>query len=366
MKKIFIVILIISMMVGSCILPVNMIQTVPVRQNDSIRLNGFVYSLPQTSFRIEAEIVMTRTIRGPYYRFAEKYMGIQNVPQQSSIEWDLASVRLETFTESDPESYYLIRTVSGEPDMSDFIKLSKEGLVLDVTLPQEVPAQVYTIGESPDPMYYKDISINPNVLLSSDTLYKTILTDSTFIKVPVLRNQLIERTIDEKAREAADLIFKLRKRRFHMISANYDFMPQGVAMEHALKELDELEEEYLSLFIGKRFADRKTLNFYFTPDPGKDSEQVELFEFSRSNGVVSSSTPDSEKVFLSTRQEGKTAILKGITGPAQDMSVTNAVYYRVPDLAEVWLDYGTKRLIQDWIQVYQYGAVLSMPVITRN
>ena len=90
MKKIFIIILIISMMVGSCILPVNMVQTVPVRQNDSIRLNGFVYSLPQTSFRIEAEIVMTRTIRGPYYRFAEKYLGIQNVPEQSSVVWDLA------------------------------------------------------------------------------------------------------------------------------------------------------------------------------------------------------------------------------------------------------------------------------------
>ena len=63
-----------------------------------------------------------------------------------------------------------------------------------------------------------------------------------------------------------------------MISANYDIMPEGVAMEHALRELEELEREYLSLFIGKKYTDRETLSFYLTPDPGKEDEILELFE----------------------------------------------------------------------------------------
>lgn len=151
-----------------------------------------------------------------------------------------------------------------------------------------------------------------------------------------------------------------------MVSANYDIMPQGVAMEHALKELERLEEEYLSLFVGKQFTERESLTFYITPDPDKDSEQVDLFEFSRNNGVVSRSTPDSEKVSLSITQEGRTAILKGDTRDARGSPITNAVYYRIPDLARVNLAYGAKNLIQDRIQVYQYGAVLSMPVMTKN
>jgi hypothetical protein len=366
MKNICIILLIFSLMAGGCMMPVNTLQTVPVRENDTTRLHGFVYSLPLTTIKIEAEIVMTRTIRGPFYRFAERYMGIENVPQQSSVAWDLAVVRMETFTEPDPESYYLIRTVSGKPDLSGFTRLSAEGLVLDIHLPQNQPAQDYTSRGSMDPMAYKDITIHPNVLFSSDTLYKTMLTDSSFIKVPVLREQLIERTIDEKAMEAADLIFKLRKRRFHMISANYDIMPVGVAMEHALKELDRLEEEYLSLFIGKQYTEKETLTFYFTPDPGMELEQVDLFEFSRSNGVVSRSTPDSEKISLTITQEGRTAILKGDARDALDSPVTNAFYYRIPDLARVNLVYGTKSLIRDRVPVYQYGAVLSMPVTTEN
>ncbi len=366
MKNIWITILIAGLMAGGCTIPVNTLQTVPLTGNDTIPLRGFVYSLPLTTLKIDADIVMTRTIRGPYYRFAEKYMGIINVPRQSSIEWNLATVRLETLTESDPASYYLIRSLSGKPDMSGFVQLRNEGLVVDINLTGKVPLHVHSATEPPDPIYFKDISIESNVLLSSDTLYKTILTDSTFIKVPVLRNQLIERTIDEKAREAADLIFKLRKRRFHLVSANYDLMPQGVAMEHAIKELDELEEEYLSLFIGKQYAERETLTFYFTPDPDEESEHIELFEFSRSNGVVSRSTADSEVVSLKITQEGKTAMLKSNAALTLGSTITNAVYYRVPDRAGVSLDFGSRSLIRERIPVYQYGVVLSMPVITEN
>jgi hypothetical protein len=200
-------------------------------------------------------------------------------------------------------------------------------------------------------------------LLSSDTLYKTILTDSTFIKVPVLKEQLIVRTIDEKAQEAADLIFKLRKRRFHMISANYDIMPQGVAMEHALKELDELEAEYLSLFIGKQYTGHETLTFYHTPDPAVESGQVDLFQLSRSNGIVSSRTSDSETVSLSILSESKTAVLKDFNGSKPGSVLSNALYYRVPDMADVKLYRGTKILIHDRIPVYQFGAVLNLPLI---
>ena len=52
--------------------------------------------------------------------------------------------------------------------------------------------------------------------------------------------------------------------------------------------------------------------------------------------------------------------------PAQDSPVTNAFYYRIPDMGSVNLVYGTKSLIRERVPVYQYGAVLSMPVRTGN
>jgi hypothetical protein len=363
MKKIYYFTLISVFLMGACSAPVNTIRTIPVRMGDSIPLNGYVYSIPMTTIKVEAEIITTHIIRGPFYRYAEKNMGIRNVPQESSVRWDLGSVRLETVTESDPEFYYLIRPVSGNPDLTGFFKLCNEGLIVDLLQQGKTEDLVFSPGTETDQLFFKDVSINSNVLLSSDTLYKTIMTDSTFIKVPVLRDQLIVRTIDEKAREAADLIFKLRKRRFHMISANYDIMPQGVAMEHALRELEELEKEYLSLFIGKKYTDRETLSFYLTPDPGKEYEILELFEMSRYNGLTSMPTPGSETVSIKVKQEGKTRLLKGETGMSRAPVLTNSLYYRVPDMAAVEVSYGEKILIHDRIPVYQYGAVLSLPLM---
>jgi hypothetical protein len=343
-----------------------MISTTPVGLNDTVSLSGYAYALPQTTLKIEADIVTTRIIRGPFYRFAERYMGIRNVPQQSSVEFSLGSVRVESLTEADPSAFYLVRTVSGNPDLSDFLRLGREGLIIDVCMDRTDPAREYQPENVPGPMYFKDLSVHSNVVMSSDTLYKTILTDSTFIKVPVLRDQLIVRTIDEKAREAADLIFKLRKRRFHMISANYDFMPEGEAMVPVLRELDELEKEYLSLFIGKRYSQVETLTFYFTPDPRGMSGPAALFEFSRRDGLVSSPTANSKPLTLNLLPEEKTKVLKNTGMPIQGKSVSNALYYRVPDMARLELDYGSKNLITDRIPVYQYGAVLRMPLVMKK
>ncbi len=347
---------------SGCTAPADIFQTQPVTENHGSTLSGYVYSLPQTTLKIRVEIVITRTIRGPYYRFAEKYMGIENVPAESNIEWSLAGVRLEPITEADPAAWFLIKSVSGTPDLSAIIAPGIEGFVTGRNMSgEENPAAEYLDRSTPGTLYYKDLSIHPNVVLSSDTLYKTILTDTSFVKVPVLQDQLLVRTIDEKAREAADLIFKLRKRRFHMISANYDIMPEGVAMEHALKELDELEEEYLSLFIGKTLTQRETLTFYFTPSAGEDSEHVDLFGISKNNGVVSGGSRDAETVSLTVIREGKTAFLHGNMQGELRPSLTNAIYYRVPDMARVNVFLGNQKLIMDRIPVYQYGAVLSMP-----
>ena len=41
---------------------------------------------------------------------------------------------------------------------------------------------------------------------------------------------------------------------------------------------------------------------------------------------------------------------------------TNALYYRVPDRAEVQINIGDEILLKERVSVYQYGAILSMPV----
>ena len=88
-----------------------------------------------------------------------------------------------------------------------------------------------------------------------------------------------------------------------------------------------------------------------------------LFEFSRKGGVVGSSTGDSRPVTLSLVPEERTKVLKNTGMPLQGKTLSNALYYRVPDMARLELDYGTKNLISERIPVYQYGAVLRLPLV---
>ena len=55
---------------------------------------GLVFSLPQT--HLDLEVVATKTTRkaGPYYQYAEKYLGIPGAIPHVSMQWSLTSVRL--------------------------------------------------------------------------------------------------------------------------------------------------------------------------------------------------------------------------------------------------------------------------------
>ncbi|MDR2145890.1 MAG: DUF4831 family protein, partial [Tannerella sp.] len=44
--------------------------------------NGVTYALPRTSFIINAEVTKISIKAGPYYRWAEQYLGVKDVPAE--------------------------------------------------------------------------------------------------------------------------------------------------------------------------------------------------------------------------------------------------------------------------------------------
>ena len=74
---------------------------------------GLIYSLPQT--HLDIEVVATKTTRkaGPYYQYAEKYLGIPGAITQDSEEWVLSSVKVTPYGVPDPEEQYLMQFKPG-------------------------------------------------------------------------------------------------------------------------------------------------------------------------------------------------------------------------------------------------------------
>jgi hypothetical protein len=338
----------------------SVIETVPVSPSSTELQTGYVYALPQTTFRVTVEAVMTRTIRGPYYRFAEKYLSIRDAPDRNSTSWRIDRINLELVEEADPGQTYLVRQVSGQQDLSDLLKLSRQGLIYDYNLGRYLEAKkshAEPAVQHRGPVF-TDLSPKRSIVMSVDTSYKSIRIDSIFRKVPVTKQQLIVKTIDEKAEEAARVILRIRRRRIATLTGKgeNDLSAAGI------QKLDELEREYMTLFLGKDIDEKKKFTFYFTPATGEVFEHKELFEFSSNQGITTQHLDDSQVVSLTVTRLSEPGGLPGY-GPGNHLPAqTNALYYRAPDQAEVSISIGEDILLKERVLVSQYGVIRSMPV----
>ncbi|WP_159103314.1 DUF4831 family protein [Prolixibacter bellariivorans] len=55
---------------------------------------GVVYSLPETGIRVTVEVEQVKFIHGPYYQYADKYLGIPNAPSTDRESWKITNVSL--------------------------------------------------------------------------------------------------------------------------------------------------------------------------------------------------------------------------------------------------------------------------------
>jgi hypothetical protein len=357
MRKIANLFLVFPLLIAGCGTQKNMVETIPLYRGDTISLEGTVYSLPMTVFRLDVELTRTRTIRGPYYRFAEKLLSIKDVPQQSSTIYRVDGLQLESFEEADPDHMYLIKQTAGSSDLSALLALGREGLIFRDRQTSSSGEPLILPESSSDKPWFTELSMERTTMMSIDTFYKTILTDTSFVRVPVLKEQLMHKTIDEKAGEAADFILELRYERFMMLTGNNN----TAVTDYAVKRLDEIERQYLGLFTGKTFEEKLRYSFYVIPEGEETFENIEVFEFSDKQGVLEESSGDSEVLSLSIRKTGKTELLKDPLSPEKLPVRSNSLYYRVPDMCELAISLGGRTLLSGRYPVQQCGEILAMP-----
>lgn len=339
------------------------VRTIPLQDTVITESSGMIYSLPQTVLKIRVEMMEIKTYRGPYYRFAEKYLGITGVPEENKSEWLIKGVTLTTSSEADPEQYYLISPIRQKFELEKVMYLSSEGFLMDLKKLDAFAVEskkIHIFHKSPGALN-TGLTVTRNLELSTDTLYKTILTDTSYIRIPVLKNEMIIKTIDERAEEVADFIIELRNSKFELLTGQSDFYPDGPALEMGVDKLDEMEKEYLSLFVGKTVEINHSIDFYCIPGTGKGDENIELFEYSDKGGINREIKGSGKVVNLLIRKVDKTGTLDEHlnTSPSENM---NRIYYRIPDIAEVELQDGGKPVLHERIPVFQYGTVLTMPV----
>lgn len=324
----------------------------------------YFYALPQTVLKIEVTCQEVRRVPGPYREYAEKLLGIKEVIREPSSRWDILMVKVSHHLEVDPEHLYTLNLLEGEFREDALKKFREKGVLLDGTeLIQESldgPGLISNIKS--DYPRYVDLGVEESFEERTETMYKTLVTDTSYVRVPVDRTIVEQKTIAKKAEEAADFILLLRSSRFEMLTGQYEVYPEGEAMAAAIDRLDRLEESYLSLFTGKNLRTVEKRAYFVVPEQGSSPTDYRLGMFSGQLGFVPEALMEGKPLEVRIIPEGKTAGIENIYSRLPEENSYNLLFYRLPDVVDLKVVLGDQLLKEERISIFQAGAVLAQPL----
>ncbi len=320
--------------------------------------NSFYYALPQTTFKVDVEFVRTTRIPGPYNEYAQRFLSIDGALEKDSVTWQISNILISTGKEADPNHYYVVQSSGSNISYNNLFEMTEQGLIVDLSNQEGKIFSSQYIDNKPDMgVPYKDLSVVENFGTVKDTLYRLVFKDTAFVKTPLIKYQVEQKSLEKKANEAALFIFELREKRFELITGNSENIPEGTAMKSALDEISRLEDEYLSLFIGKTQVDTFKFSYCVTPAEDRDMTRTTLFRFSERDGILPETFSQGTPFVLDVVKEGSSST--SITSPE---SSQNLIYFRAAEPGNVKVSLGNKLLLQSKANVYQYGKITALPI----
>ncbi len=340
------------------------IQVTPLGQEPEEALENYLYALPQTVLKVEVTYQEVNSVPGPYWEYADKYLGITQVIKQPSSRWSIQDVVLTQHAELDPQHIYSLNVLEGEYSGEFMDHYVEQGLLMDGTemIHEQMNGPALESDFKRDYLRYVDLGVYGNFEERKETMYKTLVTDTSYVRVPVQRTIVEQKSPLRKAEEAADFVLELRNRRFEMLTGEYEVIPNGVAMAAAIEKLDQLEESYLSLFTGKTISRMGKRAYFIVPETGSSLSRYRLDMFSNQLGFVPAELMEGEPLEVQIEPLGTINALDGQISRTPEEKGYNKLYYRLPDVVELKVKLGGEVLSTQRISIFQSGAVITSPI----
>ena len=308
---------------------------------------ALVYSLPQTVITVEVEAVREDFHAGPYARFAQKYLGV-DARQANEVTYKVAGVSLTPYTEADPARRFTLVPGKGLPS---FLTLTAQGLVSTGDGQGGTTRWRFTADSQGD---FAGKGVGSNLSSASTTLYRSVSGHT----IGVQQEMVVAKSLEDRAREAADMIFRLRRSRIDIITGDTDATYSGEAMGAAIEEIARLEKEYMSLFIGYSEFQTQKMNYEIIPTRDNKNQRYVAFRLSDAEGLVSADNVSGKPYLLEL-------VPQELTVPAGAAVKGTVAHYRIPAACAVRLSDGVNILLQTRIPVYQLGVESTFPINTK-
>lgn len=303
--------------------------------------NGLYYSLPQTVLQLDFLIEETQLEKGPLSDYASNYLETIEPVEYESTEYKLLGVKMIPTSTPDPNALFFVSMTSGRGGSKMQFDVLPNGIIRSVG-----------VGDGPEPegerpMFRKEPPQREPKMTESNEAFIGLMTAG--------------KSNAQMAKEVADKIEEIRKAKFYLISGDVEMASNPETFNAMYQKLDAMEQEYMSLLVGKRITKQVVKTVYVIPN--KDIPTQTVAKFSETEGLTLGTSGSGSMITVQTLSLNTTAAINAPSQSAvESMSYENKVFYRVPETANVKVMVGQKILFEDRAVVSQLGALLMAPV----
>lgn len=307
-----------------------MAQTKVVKKN-AVKANNFgiTYSLPKTQLVIDAEVTKVTCKAGPYYKYAEKYLGVKDAVTEDKVYYELGKLSLANKGVPDPDNTYIVEFKSGT--VAPYAYLTEDGLLCSINAEYTPEVSELETGKKSGkrPVKVTDASVFSEELLMAGSTAK-------------------------QAEVAAKQIYRIRESRLNILTGDADNLPpDGEAMKLVIQQLEEQERALSNLFTG--ILTKETSHYEVNITPYDNLEKEVLFRFSNLMGIVDADDLGGIPVYMNLKAIERAPVLEPKEAEKKEKSM-KGIIYNVPGKASIEISMNKKTLYKGEAQITQFGS----------
>jgi len=296
---------------------------------------ALVYTLPSTHLSVTLEAELTVRKPGEFYKYAKKYLNINNPITKESRTATLKSVALSTVGVPDANERYAVQF---KPGSDVFMTLSASNIPLSVnteqTANEETPALPEAQAAAPTPL------------------------ETPAARQVISEEMMQSQSTAKRAELAASALFGIRQIRADLISGQAEQMPpDGKSLQLMLDNLEAQENALMAMFVGTTAVstDVATFNLY----PEDDISHKVVARISPVDGIVDATDLSGEPVYLDldVTQRGEMPVNE----KGQQLAFPrNGFAYCIPGMASVAVSYDGRTYVDRDEMFAQFGVVYGL------
>ncbi len=319
-------------LLSACLCAFNLFAQTKVDKVTALKSNeyGVKYFLPKTEVIVQAKVSKVTAKSGPYYRYAEKYLGISDPVTEDQVYYTLDAVTITTKGVPDKDQAYLIEFKA--KTTAPFACLTEDGLLCTINAdyqPEKLAGKEQKKAET-----------------------ATVAPHSVFTE-----EYLQAGSTGRMAEVSAKQIYRLRESRMDLLTGEAENVPRdGEGIKLVMQQLELQEKALEEQFKGSITSEEQVYEVSLIPED--DLDKNVLFRFSKYLGIVSSDDLSGIPVYMNLKNLDKKPEItdpKLLEKMAKDKANPKGVIYNVPGKASIEITAGTKKIYTGEIQVAQFG-----------